>query len=432
MEVITQEIPAPSKYAKIIEWGKLITITGSAQLIVQAIGFLSAIVVIRHLPTHEYALYTLANTMLGTMILLADGGISTGVMSQGGQIWKDREKLGQVIATGLDLRRKFAVGSLLVAIPILLYLLLRHGASWLTASLIVISLIPAFFTSLSGTLLEVAPKLKQDITPLQKIQVGNNAMRLALIGITIFSFPWAYVAILAAGVPQIWANLRLRKISIKYANFNQPADPEIRKNILTFVRRILPGSIYYCASGQITVWLISIFGSTTAVAQVGALGRLVMVLNLFTVIFSTLIAPRFARLPNNKKILLVNYLRIQVLLFIVLAAIVGVVWLFPTQILWVLGYSYANLKSEVVLNIGGSCLGLIAGCSFSLYTHRGWAIKPIVLIPLSIAAIAISALLLDISTLHGVLLMNLYVAAFEMVMHIIYSLVMINKVKTTA
>jgi hypothetical protein len=113
-----------------------------------------------------------------------------------------------------------------------------------------------------------------------------------------------------------------------------------------------------------------------------------------------------------------------------MGAIVGVVWLFPAQILWVLGYSYANLQNEVVLNIAGSCLGLIAGCSFSLYTHRGWAIKPIILIPLSIAAIAVCALFLDISTLHGVLLMNIYVAAFEMVMHILYSLVMINKVKT--
>ncbi|GAA3985580.1 polysaccharide biosynthesis protein [Mucilaginibacter dorajii] len=429
MKVAVQNLPLPSKYAKIIEWGKLITITGSAQLIIQVIGFLSAIIVIRLLPTKEYALYTLANTMLGTMILLADGGVSTGVMSQGGKIWMDREKLGLVIATGLDLRKKLAIGSLLVAVPILLYLLLHHGASWLMASLITLSLIPAFFMSLSGTLLEVAPKLKQDIAPLQKIQVGTNVLRLILVGLTIFSFPWAYIAVLASGLPQIWANLQLRKSSYKYARFDQPADPLITKEILSFVKKILPGAIYYCASGQITIWLISIFGSTTAVAQVGALGRLVMVLGLFNVLFSTLISPRFARLANDKRILLGNYIKIQIVLFALMALIITIVWLFPAPILWILGPAYANLKNEMVLNIAGSCVALIAGSSFSLYTHRGWAIKPIILIPLSIAAIAVSASLIDISTLHGILLLNIYVAGFEAIMHVLFSLIMINKIK---
>jgi hypothetical protein len=154
-----------------------------------------------------------------------------------------------------------------------------------------------------------------------------------------------------------------------------------------------------------------------------------MVLGLFNVLFSTLISPRFARLPDNKRVLMSNYLKIQLLLFVLMALIIAIVWLFPVPILWVLGPSYANLKNEMVLNIAGSCVALIAGSSFSLYTHRGWAIKPIILIPASIAAIAICAALIDISTLRGILLLNLYVAGFEAVMHVVFSLIMINKVK---
>jgi len=151
------------KYETIISWGKLISITGSAQILIQALGFASGILVIRLLPVEEYALYTLANTMLGTMTILADGGISTGIMSQGAKVWQDKEKLGAVLATGLYLRRKFAVGSLLVATPVLMYLLLHNNASWLTTLLIVGALIPAFFAALSDSLLEIVPKLHQDI-----------------------------------------------------------------------------------------------------------------------------------------------------------------------------------------------------------------------------------------------------------------------------
>src|SRR5690606_35641018 len=102
-------------YSRISEWGKLIAITGSSQILIQALGFISGILVIRVLPVHEYALYTLANTMLGTLTILADGGISTGTMALGGKVWNDRDKLGKVMATGMALRKKFAIGSLLVS-----------------------------------------------------------------------------------------------------------------------------------------------------------------------------------------------------------------------------------------------------------------------------------------------------------------------------
>jgi hypothetical protein len=98
------------------------------------VGFVCGILIIRLSPVQEYAFYTLANTMLGTMTVLSDGDISTGVMDQGGKVCKDKEKLGVVLATGLDLRRKFAIGSLLVSAPVLLYLLMHNKASCLLQS----------------------------------------------------------------------------------------------------------------------------------------------------------------------------------------------------------------------------------------------------------------------------------------------------------
>ena len=149
MKALFHRIYAHPNYTKLVEWGGLILITGSAQILVQAIALISGILVIRQLPANEYALYTLANTMLGTMTILADSGISSGVLAQGSRVWKDQKKLGVVLVTGLELRKKFAIASLVIAIPLLLFLLLHHNASWLMAVLIVVSLIPAFFLALS-------------------------------------------------------------------------------------------------------------------------------------------------------------------------------------------------------------------------------------------------------------------------------------------
>src|ERR1700684_1365568 len=91
------------KYKRSLQWFKLIAMTGAAQVLIQALGLIRGILIVRLLPTKEYAFYTIANTMLGTITLLADGGISNGVISQGGKVWNDKRKLGSVIVTGLEL-----------------------------------------------------------------------------------------------------------------------------------------------------------------------------------------------------------------------------------------------------------------------------------------------------------------------------------------
>ncbi|AWM34216.1 lipopolysaccharide biosynthesis protein [Hymenobacter nivis] len=427
-----QRITAYPEFAKLMAWGKLASITGSAQLVVQAVSFACGILVIRLLPTKEYALYTLANTMLGTMVVLADGGITNGVMSQGARVWQDRIQMGAVLATGLDLRRKFAVGSLLIAAPALVYLLRHHDASWTMSFLLVAALIPAFLASLSGNLLEVAPRLHQDIVPLQKIQVGGNIGRLAMLCVTLFAFPWAFVAILAAGLPQIWSNQWLRKLSLVHADWHQAPDPVVRREILSIVKRLLPDAIYYCLSGQITIWLISLAGSTAAVAQIGALGRLAMGIGVFGALFGTLITPRFARLPSNSPVLLKRYLQLQAGLVIFSLGIVGGSWLFANQLLWVLGKNYAALKTEMVLNMGAGALSLMQGAAFSLCTFRGWVINPLIFIPVSILSIAAGVALFDVSTLKGIIVLNILVICVQLTMLITYSILKMQRAKREA
>lgn len=428
MKVMLQRIHASPLFSKAFEWSRLLTITSLSQILVQAVGFVSGILVIRLLPPNEYALYILANTMVGTMAVLADGGISMGVTAQGGKVWKDPEKLGVVLATGLDLRKKFGIASLLVALPVMFILLRNHQADWLTATVIVLAVVPAFFSTLSASLLQIPPKLRQDILPLQKNQVTSNLIRLLLLSSTLLFLPFAFVAILVASVPQMWANANLKVISSAYADWRQKPDPLMRKEILKFVNRLLPGSIYFCISGQITIWLISVFGSTSAIAQVGALGRLAMVLNLFNIMVSLLIIPRFARLVDNKKVLFDWYRRIQFYLICFSFVIISLVWLFPYEVLWILGSNYAGLKDELVLCFIGSCLNLAVGVNYALNTSRGWLLHPFIGISLGIVGIVAGILLVDVSTLRGVLLFNIFTGVVGLFIHPLFGFLRILRI----
>ncbi|MDQ6763770.1 MAG: polysaccharide biosynthesis protein [Bacteroidota bacterium] len=418
-------------FSKISEWSRLISLMGSTQVLIQIVGLVSGIMVIRLLPPHEYALYTLANTMLGTMVVLADGGIASAVMSQGGKVWMEHEKLGAVLVTGMNLRRRFAIVSLPLSSGILLYFLRIHGASWLFSILIVLSIIPTFFMMIHSGILEISPKLRQDISSLQKVRVGATIGRLAMLSLTLFAFPLAVVALLATSLPQLWTNIRYRKISSNYADLKQDMNPAVEKDILKMVWKLLPEAIYYCLSGQITIWLISVFGATAAVAQVGALSRLSVVLGFFSILFANIVAPRFARLPNNSKTLLFRYLQIQAGLMVLCIFITFGVWGFSSQILWVLGRNYYGLDKELVLMVISSCLSLLYGAAFLLGTYRSWVINPVVFISVSIITTVSAIVFMDTSSLQDIIILNIIVTSVEVLMLMIFNIIKILHAEET-
>src|ERR1700680_1512665 len=84
------------------------------QAVVLIIAFSSGILLVRWLPPREYAFFTIANAMQATLLLLADIGISIGLISIGGRVWQDRHRFGELINTGLSLRRKLAAAALLL------------------------------------------------------------------------------------------------------------------------------------------------------------------------------------------------------------------------------------------------------------------------------------------------------------------------------
>lgn len=429
MKFFLHRIHAHPLFDKIYALIKLVSFTSAAQLVIQALGLISGILIIRMLTPAEYALYTLANTMVATMTLLADGGISAGVMAQGAKHWDNPIQLGTVFSTGFNLRKKFAIGSLIVALPILLYLLHYHGASWLMALIITLALVPTFITSLSNQLLVIIPKLNQDIYPLQKIEVGVNITRLAFLGLFVFVFPFAFIAILAAGIPQVWGNKKLFKLSSKYADLRQKEDKEVQNKIYTFVKRMMPGVIYYCLAGNLTIWIASLVGSTDDIAQLGALGRIAMILTISSVLFNTLITPRFAKMVVNSKQLLKRYGQIKIGLICFSLLTTLFVWLFSSQILWLLGPDYNNLKLEVVLVVVASCINFVGTASFSLYISRGWVINPLVSIPIEICSIIIGVIIIDISSIQGILNLNIFIALANAIMHIMFSIIKIEKFK---
>jgi O-antigen/teichoic acid export membrane protein len=401
-------------------WLLRISLTGGAQAAIQALGLVGGILVIRTLPATEYAYYTIAYAVLGTLGVLCDGGISTGVTALSAKVWQNPAAMGRIYKEGMHLRRRFAVAGLTVALPIMGVLLHRQGANLGQILAIAGSLIPTFFSTLTGQIREISLRLHQRLQELQVTQLTTAGARLGLIATILKTLPSAPVAILASGLPQLWANRRLQKKAAPLIDLNQPPDPVIRRELWTYIGKILPGSIYYALSGQITVLLISVFGNVDTIAQVGASGRLAMLLNVVATVFGLIVTPRFSKLPNDTRRLLSYYYWALGSISLACVSLILPFFLYPHFIDLLLGAKYSDIHAVVLINFVSSSFALISGAGYALTSYRGHVINPSLAIAANISFQVLAAFTNELNTAIGITIYGLEVNAFQVCIFLAY------------
>jgi hypothetical protein len=152
-----------------------------------------------------------------------------------------------------------------------------------------------------------------------------------------------------------------------------------------------------------------------------------MGISLFSSVFTILIVPRFARLPNYKTIIKANFIKLQILMILVVGVILFFTWIGGDKLLWIIGSKYIGLQAELFLAMLSSCVIFLLGSTYALYSTKGWVMHPTHSITVSILATILGLLLFDISTLKGVFYMNILVASFEYLNCVLYTFIKIHK-----
>jgi O-antigen/teichoic acid export membrane protein len=398
-----------SRLPKLFHWSKILGKFATVQLLVQMIGLASGILLVRWLSKTEYAFFTIANSMQGTMSLLADVGISGGLSAIGGRVWHDRYRFGQLINTALHLRRTLLIISVLAVTPLLFWLLHTNGAKPVYAIILTAILLAGIMLQVTNGVLVMIPRLQLHTGRLQKLDLMAAVARLGLILAVCLIWLNAATGVLAAVVAfaiQFWV---LQRWAHQCVDTKAPMNEEDRQALWAIVKKQAPNDLYFCIQSQIMVWLISIFGNANNVAEVGALSRLAVIFAVINSTMTEVVLPRFARCQTAAT-LKRRYLQI-VSGFVVLGAfLVLLATLFPTQFLMILGPKYMHLKSEVVLMVLSSAVGAVSGVMWSCNFSKGWIPPAFFVIPFGLSVQIFLLCILDISSVRGVLLMNVFLS----------------------
>jgi O-antigen/teichoic acid export membrane protein len=377
------------------------------QAVVQLISFLSGILIIRYLDQREYAYFTIANTMQGTLNVLADIGISIGLVSIGGRVWQDRHRFGQLMNTALGLRRRLGLFAALAVVPILYFMLVKNGASVSYTALLIVVVLVGLAVQLSIGVLSVVPRLRSDIGRIQTIDLTGAIARLIGLVALMYLFLNGAVALAIGSATLLLQYWMLRRYVNGVIDPSAPENAEDRVAMKGFIRSQAANAIFFCLQGQITIFLISLFGRNVgSIAEVGALARLAMIFAVLSHLLANVFAPAFARCQTLPK-LRWQYAAIVGAVACFSLVIIGAATLFPQQFLFVLGNKYTHLERELLLMVGGAVISAMASTLWSLNSAKAWIAGSWLYIPLTLGTQLALIPSTNFSSVSGVLTFNL-------------------------
>ncbi len=268
----------------------------SVQVVMQALNAVTGFLILRQLTKADYALYTIVNTMQGTMSVLADAGIGVALSAVGGKVWQDRRRMGELVNTALRTRWRMAGVVGVVISPLLAWMLWRNGAGAGYGAALMAAVLVGLYFQLSQDVYIIVPRLHSQMQRVMRNNLFVALVRLALTAALLSVFFNACVAVAMAAVVAAYQNRKMAGLVGRVRRPRRPHQPlRPEAEIARKIRHLMPSAIFYCLEGQLLILLISFTGRSDHVADVGALGRLAVIFDLFGSLLVNLALPAFTR-----------------------------------------------------------------------------------------------------------------------------------------
>jgi O-antigen/teichoic acid export membrane protein len=404
---------------RIHRWTRILSAYFTTQTVTQLLGIASGLLFVNFMPVREFALYTLAFSVITFFNFVSDLGSTTSLVYFFRQVQGEREEVGRYVAAVMSLRRlAFLLGAagLLLAFP---RIAAAKGFGLWEALLATAGILLCVWFQVSSSVRVLALRLMDRYGLSYRAELAGGGTRLLLAALLVATGQlWAWLGVLVSSLGAAATSLFARP------GLATRAEGDLgpyRRKVLRYLLPSLPSALYFSVQAPLTVWLAANFSSTRNIAEVGALGRLGLVVGIFSSLTSVVFLPRLARI-HDERLYRVRYLQFGALLLAVAAGMVLVAATVPGLLLSLLGQHYAGLRHELVLVVSGSGLFLLGGYAVAVNLARSWnrweGLAVVVLIAVQAALVAI----LPLSTTAGVLTFNLLSAAIGLLLQLVITL----------
>ena len=399
-------------------WKQPLIAFAIGQPAIQLLNVATGFFLLRWMTVEHYAQFGVAFAFQSTVAMLADLGFSSSILALAGSQAKDPNILGRYLRSARHYRMVLVVviGMLFAAcFPIITA---SHGWSATTRLSLLASILVAVFVQ--GWSMYQSPLLAhRQIAALYRPQIVSAGLRLLLSGLCHLVHSINGIAASWLGTMALtMSGAAIRHRARAYVNEPPHPDPTANSEMLRYLAPLMPGVIFTAFQSQIQIAIITIFGSTTNIAEVAALGRLAQLFGILAAFNGVIIGPYIAglRMTHLRK----RYCLILSATGLLAGALVLVAFTMPAPFLWLLGPRYSNLGPEVGWMVFASSISYIGGVMWTMHAARKWVYwwGTILYISLLLAAQVGGVLWLDLGSTHGVVIFGVVTAVASLLVHV--------------
>ena len=388
------------------------------QPLLQLLNLIIGFFLLRWMSVENYAQYGAAFAFQSTLSMIADLGFSSSILALSGGNAQDPSAIGRYLRSARYWRLRFTivVGTLFtIAFPFIV-----SGQPWdmFTKFGILFSILAA--VSVQVWMIYQIPLLAhRSVLKVYKPQLACSAIRLTFISIlhamnALNGLLASWVGTIALGISGAW----MKRSAAPLVREPPKSIPEANFEMLKYLAPLMPGVLFTAFQSQISIGIITIFGSTQNIAEVAALGRLGQLFGILAAFNSVFIAPYFSSLP--KIYLKKRYLQVFMVAIIISVSVSLTAFLLPEPLLWLLGNKYQNLENEVGIVVSTACIGFLGSVMWTIHAARKWIFwwgTFLYIFALSVSQI-VSAIYLNLETTRGVVVFGFYSICACLVPHI--------------
>ena len=399
----------PSSAKKI---GKRLSAFVGGQSAVQLLNAATGLALLRLLPKAEFAIYAVALGLQGMITILTDVGFGSAILAMVGTRFHDKQLLGSYIKAASSIRRLLMV--IVTAIAIVAIVSFRHSRFEAHGSREITFLAAAVLVTMQfqawASYYEVPLLLNSKLVALYTPQIAAAAMRMGIAFILYYTHTISSTTVVMANTLSIVImGISYRIMARRYIEVPRALPREHAREMIKYLIPMMPLYVYAALSGQISLFLITVFGHVGQIADVAAAGRIGQLFLLLNSSNTVLVTPLFAKTPrpqfSRRYVYAIGAFGMVALLAAASAK------LFPGLYLFLLGAKYSGLRLQVQLVVYASALAYIANAMGAVALARKWIFWWSGTLQVVVVGLAqvISAMHLPLSTSEGVLRMNLYV-----------------------
>lgn len=378
----------------------------SAAIIGQLISACIGLLLTRWLNIEDYAKLTIFLTISGAIQILTKGGVHLGLNAIVGQCWPDRARVRNALNQAFIIRKRISIYLFPIISIYSIWMLNKNNCGFVEIIYLVMLLTANWFGDLKTRIVDSILMYDGYQGKISILDTKNSIIRLILLCLAYYySLVNIYTAVFLCVLPIL---LRVNSITkwknsafgIGYTEYFSEQAKRDKEVIYSVTRRQFPLEVFYCFQAPLVLFILSIYVDSTAVASLGALGR---INQLFLPVSSILMAfavPSFAKCKNN----IGNKLFLWSLIALIPAILLVVISIFaPDLILYLIGTKYQELKVELVVACLGFSFSLVATFVWQLIAHKGWNNYVYLQIPIVILWCVFAPAFINLSSLTGIL-----------------------------